>query len=39
MDLCGLKWTIILGEIGYIFYIAANIKPTPALMYISMCQN
>ncbi|CAF3155246.1 unnamed protein product [Rotaria sp. Silwood2] len=35
MDLFGLKWTIILGEIGYIFYIAANIKPLPVLMYIS----
>ena len=35
MDLFGLKWTIILAEIGYIFYIAANIKPLPVLMYIS----
>ncbi len=35
MDLFGLKWTIILAEIGYIFYIAANIKPLPILMYIS----
>lgn len=38
MDLCGLKWTIIIGEIGYILYIAANIKPSPALMYISKYQ-
>jgi hypothetical protein len=35
MDLFGLKWSIILAEIGYIFYIAANIKPLPVLMYIS----
>ena len=35
MDLFGLKWAIIIGEIGYIFYIAANIKPLPILMYIS----
>jgi hypothetical protein len=35
MDLFGLKWTIILAELGYIFYIAANIKPLPILMYIS----
>jgi MFS family permease len=36
MDLFGLKWTILIGEIGYIFYIAANIKPLPIFMYISM---
>lgn len=35
MDLFGLKWTIILAEVGYIFYIVANIKPLPPLMYIS----
>ena len=35
MDLFGYKWTIILAEFGYIFYIAANIKPIPILMYIS----
>ncbi|CAF1362774.1 unnamed protein product [Adineta steineri] len=35
MDLFGLKFTIIIGAIGYIFYIAANIKPLPVLMYIS----
>src|SRR4051812_7794336 len=35
MDLFGLKWTILVAEVGYIFYIAANIKPLPVLMYIS----
>ena len=35
MDLLGLKWTIISAEVGYVFYIAANIKPLPLLMYIS----
>ncbi|CAF1638201.1 unnamed protein product, partial [Adineta steineri] len=35
MDLFGLKFTMIIATIGYIFYIAANIKPLPVLMYIS----
>ena len=35
MDLFGLKYTIILAEIAYMFYIIANIKPLPVLMYIS----
>ena len=35
MDLLGIKWTIIAAEIGYILYIAANIKPLAPLMYIS----
>jgi hypothetical protein len=35
MDIFGLKWTIIIGEIGYILYIGANIRPVPSLMYIS----
>ncbi|CAF1125732.1 unnamed protein product [Adineta steineri] len=35
MDLFGLKYAIIIAAIGYIFYIAANIKPLPVLMYIS----
>ncbi|CAF1206004.1 unnamed protein product [Adineta steineri] len=35
MDLFGLKFTMIIATIGYIFYTAANIKPLPVLMYIS----
>lgn len=35
MDIFGLKWTIIIGEIGYISYIVANIQPIPVFMYIS----
>ena len=35
LDLVGLKYTIILAEIAYMFYIVANIKPLPVLMYIS----
>ena len=35
LDLFGLKYTIILAEIAYMFYIVANIKPLPVLMYIS----
>ncbi|CAF0755185.1 unnamed protein product [Adineta ricciae] len=33
MDIFGLKWTILIGEITYISYIAVNVRPTPALMY------
>lgn len=35
MDFFGLKWTIIIGEIAYIFYIAVNVQPTPILMYVA----
>jgi hypothetical protein len=35
MAIFGLKWSIILAEIGYIFYIAANIYPLAVLMYLS----
>ncbi|CAF1494994.1 unnamed protein product [Adineta ricciae] len=33
IDIFGLKWTILIGEITYISYIAANVRPTPTLMY------
>ncbi|CAF3935206.1 unnamed protein product [Rotaria sordida] len=33
-DIFGLKWTIIIGEIAYVLYISANIRPIPILMYI-----
>ncbi|CAF4059727.1 unnamed protein product, partial [Rotaria sordida] len=35
VDLFGLKWAMIIGEIGYILYILANIRPLPLLMYIA----
>ncbi|CAF1357603.1 unnamed protein product [Rotaria sp. Silwood1] len=35
LDIFGLKWSIILSEIGYILYIVANIYPLPVFMYIS----
>jgi hypothetical protein len=35
MDIFGLKWTIIVGELGYISYTVANIRPRPVFMYIS----
>ncbi|UJR32834.1 hypothetical protein I4U23_020296 [Adineta vaga] len=35
MDIFGLKWTIVIGEIAYILYIGANIRPIPTLMYIT----
>ncbi|CAF1032536.1 unnamed protein product [Rotaria sordida] len=35
IDIFGLKWTTIICEIGFIFYIIANIRPLPSLMYIS----
>ncbi|CAF4564352.1 unnamed protein product [Rotaria sp. Silwood2] len=35
IDIFGLKWTVIICEIGYIFYIIVNIRPLPSLMYIS----
>ncbi|CAF4911121.1 unnamed protein product, partial [Rotaria sp. Silwood1] len=35
IDIFGLKWTAIICEIGYIFYIIVNIRPLPSLMYIS----
>ncbi|CAF1675381.1 unnamed protein product, partial [Didymodactylos carnosus] len=33
MDLISYKWTIFIGEIGFLFYIAANIYPQPWLLY------
>ncbi len=35
MDIFGLKWTVMIGQIGNLLYICANIRPTPTLMYIS----
>ncbi|CAF0870124.1 unnamed protein product [Rotaria sordida] len=35
MDIFGLKWSIVLAEVGYILFIVANIRPLPSLMYIS----
>jgi hypothetical protein len=35
LDIFGLKWSIILGEVAHVFYILANIHPLPSLMYIS----
>ncbi|CAF1286467.1 unnamed protein product [Rotaria sordida] len=34
-DIFGLKWTIVIGEIAYILYLSANIRPIPIFMYIS----
>ncbi|CAF1431117.1 unnamed protein product [Rotaria sordida] len=31
--LCGYKWTIVLAQVGFLFYIAANIYPKVWLMY------
>ena len=36
IDIFGLKWTMVLAQIGYISYIAANILPLPSLMYLCM---
>ncbi|CAF5113230.1 unnamed protein product, partial [Rotaria sp. Silwood1] len=33
-DIFGLKWTIIIGEIAYVLYISANIRPVPILINI-----
>ncbi|CAF1192085.1 unnamed protein product [Rotaria sordida] len=35
-DIFGLKWTIIIGEIAYVLYISANIRPIPILIYIGL---
>ena len=35
MDIFGLKWSILIGEVAYILYICANIWPMPSVMYIS----
>ncbi|CAF3981831.1 unnamed protein product [Adineta steineri] len=33
MSIFGMKWTIVIGQFGYLAFIAANLKPIPALMY------
>ncbi|CAF1117677.1 unnamed protein product [Adineta steineri] len=33
MSIFGMKWTIVIGQFGYLAFIAANLKPVPALMY------
>ena len=34
-DIFGLKWTMFIGNIIYMLYILANIKPEPYIMYIA----